>query len=411
MAPSLLHDFLAEDRPILYQIICSHLDTLDIIHLSRVCRLTAHLPRSIWNINRHLSSWVYAPVAFRDMMAQCNAVVSGSDALQFLSREKFDDSDLDVYIERSDEILKFCDYLIESERYKFMPYEWQSKDLQTAIFLTGAFARQQQNLAPLGLLNGNLQDFYELKSINNIIELRRVGHGEKRIQIIATSTLPTAAIIKDYHATHVFNFFTWNRCYSLFPSLTFGPRLGVITKSLNEKLRGCIQKYSKRGWSMVPYCFEEQVTSMYPIRGHRRIGDKYTWVINFNCKGLEHHQNTLSVDLIERYSFSNIGEENWRRVNIDCVPFVSPVLKYSYFCGDVSWTTFLGRRISLAAKMADFTFENPAGLIDFSQRFPSPKPEGFEYADEKILEWYKLWENTEAAKQAIDKICGVFFNS
>lgn len=144
MAPSLVHDFLAEDQPILYQNICSYLDNLDIIRRSQVSRKTAHLQRSIWNINRHLFAWVYSPIKFRDMMAQCNAIVSGSDVLQFLDRVRFKNSDLDVYIERSEEILTFCTYLIQSEKYEFVPYEWQSKDLEVVVCERGARARDQQ---------------------------------------------------------------------------------------------------------------------------------------------------------------------------------------------------------------------------------------------------------------------------
>lgn len=100
--------------------LCSCLDIGDIISLTRTCKrlspLYQELLPSQWNVDRHLQRFVDNPVAFRIMMADCEALVSGSLALQFFERTTWSESDLDVYVNvsRSND---FRQYLCEHEGY------------------------------------------------------------------------------------------------------------------------------------------------------------------------------------------------------------------------------------------------------------------------------------------------------
>lgn len=59
----------------------------DLINLSRTCRELhsqfLQAAPSIWDINKHLLRFVSDPVGFRSLLGECNALVSGSDALRF----------------------------------------------------------------------------------------------------------------------------------------------------------------------------------------------------------------------------------------------------------------------------------------------------------------------------------------
>ena len=100
--------------------LCCCLAIDDIISLTRTCKRLSSLYQeqlpSQWNVDRHLQRFLDNPVAFRFMMAECDALVSGSLALQFFKRTTWLESDLDVYVNfsRSNE---FRQYLCEHEGY------------------------------------------------------------------------------------------------------------------------------------------------------------------------------------------------------------------------------------------------------------------------------------------------------
>ena len=100
--------------------LCSYLAIGDIISLTRTCKRLSPLYQEVlpsqWNVDRHLQRFVDNPVAFRMMMADCDALVSGSLALQFFERKTWLESDLDVYVNFSRSI-DFRQYLCEHEGY------------------------------------------------------------------------------------------------------------------------------------------------------------------------------------------------------------------------------------------------------------------------------------------------------
>ena len=110
---------LFNEFPVVEQL-CSCLAIGDIISLTRTCKRLSPLYQEVlpsqWNVDRHLQRFVDNPIAFRIMMADCDALVSGSLALQFFERTTWSESDLDVYvhISRSND---FRLYLCEHEGY------------------------------------------------------------------------------------------------------------------------------------------------------------------------------------------------------------------------------------------------------------------------------------------------------
>lgn len=126
-------DLINPGNPILYNAVCDHLNPLDLIHLLTTCKLLYRLKPLLWSINRSLRRFLKNPESFRSIMAKHNAIISGSHALQFLSRKEWPDSDLDVYVDGTVGIKSFGEYLTTQEGYVFSPYEFQSSHQNDAV--------------------------------------------------------------------------------------------------------------------------------------------------------------------------------------------------------------------------------------------------------------------------------------
>ena len=90
---------------LLYDNALLRVDSCTLVRLSRTCR-TAHVAVQThialyFDINAHLSRYFDNPLAFRSLQAQTNTLISGSNALQFLDRTFYPESDLDLYCFRS----------------------------------------------------------------------------------------------------------------------------------------------------------------------------------------------------------------------------------------------------------------------------------------------------------------------
>ncbi|KII87153.1 hypothetical protein PLICRDRAFT_72978, partial [Plicaturopsis crispa FD-325 SS-3] len=52
----------------------------------------------VWNMDNFLARWFPSARGFRRQLRRCDALVSGSQPLQFFSRRYYVDSDFDIYI-------------------------------------------------------------------------------------------------------------------------------------------------------------------------------------------------------------------------------------------------------------------------------------------------------------------------
>jgi hypothetical protein len=95
-----------------------HLSTADLLQLASTCRFARDsIYKSEWNINSKLRSFVRDPIAFRSRLAQSNALISGSFALQFLERVVWPESDMDIFVEDGPGFQLMCDYLTVDEGF------------------------------------------------------------------------------------------------------------------------------------------------------------------------------------------------------------------------------------------------------------------------------------------------------
>lgn len=105
--------------------ICAHLDPHDLLFLRSTTKQLSPsfetLFKTQWNINRLLLRFVGDPVKFRSQLSKHDALISGSFALQFFERRIWQDSDLDIYADGSNDLRgpdSIGDYLVASEGYK-----------------------------------------------------------------------------------------------------------------------------------------------------------------------------------------------------------------------------------------------------------------------------------------------------
>jgi hypothetical protein len=115
-------------RPPIFDIIFSFLSPRSLIRIGRTCRLAktsvSLFYARAFNINRHLSHFFTNPIAFRSLQARTATLISGSNAVQFLDRSFYPESDLDLYVHpgHSKEVGM---WLIEREGYTFVPNQRQ----------------------------------------------------------------------------------------------------------------------------------------------------------------------------------------------------------------------------------------------------------------------------------------------
>ena len=103
--------------------ICGYLPIGAIISLTQTCKTFSSLYQNLlplqWNIDRTLRRFVRDPQALRSQMAKCEALISGSVALQFFERVVWPESDLDIYVEHGSHAKAFRKYIKDCEGYKF----------------------------------------------------------------------------------------------------------------------------------------------------------------------------------------------------------------------------------------------------------------------------------------------------
>lgn len=74
-------------------------------------------------------------------------------------------------------------------------------------------------------------------------------------------------------STHVTNFITWDKAYSLFPVSTLLKKKGYMLQKLDEHTGEHLAKYQKRGWRIQDVIWDGE-DPVRELEGLRRIGDQ-----------------------------------------------------------------------------------------------------------------------------------------
>lgn len=181
--------------PPVYNAIFACLSPPDIYRARTVCRLfsdaVVHFHDLAYNINRHLSHFFKDPTAFRNIQANCHFLISGSNALQFLDRTLYPESDLDLFAYPKS-VKDIGRHLIKVEGYEFLPGDKQPKVFEQVIVKDldrGSIRRSESQHA--FVYTSGMSDLFRFKRPFSDVE----------VQIISVSRSPLDCILYFHSCT------------------------------------------------------------------------------------------------------------------------------------------------------------------------------------------------------------------
>lgn len=107
------------------------------------------------------------------------------------------------------------------------------------------------------------------------------------LYLISQHAFPLKAIIEGCWSTGLVNFITYRMAYSMFPISTFGHNTSYMLENLGRNWDLPLQKYRDRGIKsevLHPPVFEQK---NHAFQKCRKAGDKFTWKIPFDIKGMD----------------------------------------------------------------------------------------------------------------------------
>ena len=159
-----------------------------------------------FDINDHLKHFFDDPFSFQVVQARTNAIVGGSNALQFFDRNRYPHSDLDVYVSGTASTIEVVDYL-QGCGYEFSPTDGQLRN--------GSFSNYLARVAGFSLEDGYVDT--SVSKWHRWSDIRAYGRGvlnffkaarfavegpdhRLHVQIICGSNCPVEAVLS-YHSS------------------------------------------------------------------------------------------------------------------------------------------------------------------------------------------------------------------
>ncbi|KAL1685157.1 hypothetical protein GGG16DRAFT_106526 [Schizophyllum commune] len=243
----------------------------DLINYSRVCkdsnRAVSSYARTAYQLHRTLLPFMDHDGAdrLRRLMRSTGAIISGSVAIQFFTREPMYPCDLDLYSDRfrAPEIFAFV---------LSLGYIYQPRDSQHSVLDRALERAENEEVVRDDLI-------YDKESLLDVFSFLRPSAPNTAIQVMVVAHSPIDAIL-DFHSTIVMNFITHRAAYALYPSNTFGSMTGICFE--DDSAYGAASKYRTRGWNIRCAFKDRALSDLGPeiMCSDRYVGDKYTWTIN-----------------------------------------------------------------------------------------------------------------------------------
>ncbi|KAG1891198.1 hypothetical protein F4604DRAFT_398097 [Suillus subluteus] len=275
----------------IYDLILCDLSPRTLVWLSRTCRraheAVTHFACRAYNINRHLSRYFPDPTAFRSLQARTGLVISGSNALQFLDRSFYPESDLDLYAHPG-HVYEALEWL-ESVGYKFQPDAWwRQQDWRDEV--SADWDGTARRISDHGEMMIDFQPNMEYSEVAGVYTFTRSVAIDTetvilKVQIIAAKCNPIQTITQ-FHSTCVMNIITFDAAYSLYPVATFEERMAIQIPGSNRL--DVVKKYVQRGWRVFAVFGPEHVThpQLFLLNEKRWVGDRHCWSIPLDTTGV-----------------------------------------------------------------------------------------------------------------------------
>lgn len=145
----------------------------------------------MWDPNVYFSRWFTRPLAFRRLLGQCNAVVSGSQALQFFERTEYVDSDLDIFLPPAG-VLRMSEWL-EDMGYG-LPVEEDGYEFHSRL------ADASTDCLKPSFLPNNMRAVFTFRSHSPLGGIAR----PRRVQLIVVDIDPVEFITFDFHSSALY---------------------------------------------------------------------------------------------------------------------------------------------------------------------------------------------------------------
>jgi len=150
-----------------------------------------------WNIGSRLRPWFVDVDGFRAKLHRCNAIISGSQALQFFDRNSYPGSDMDIYV-RSGSAEELGRWLLRDG------YKYRSR---SRLYSHSRFRRDAAKLAVRCIERGS-GDFKSMgsvdsKSMLSVFNFARKGSNNQlfKIQVIVVDVDPVRFILHCFHSS------------------------------------------------------------------------------------------------------------------------------------------------------------------------------------------------------------------
>lgn len=221
--------------------------------------------------------------------------------------------------------------------------------------------------------------------------------------------------------TSIVNILTWSKAYAIFPLPTFIHHRGYLLSPDDDDHKPLLAKYEKRGWEWQYVLKDNEAKFNHPIRFARRIGDRYTWTIPLDTRGVEWPKTSDSV--IEYSSFGmTLAISSIKNYWVDAELSVSPALRYQFTCGNDNWMKYLYKRVDQLTIAGVMDMEPTARPPNFEENFTRvfhsfmhdqirvllrnfQKPEGWKHYDKEVPRWFEAWK--ESLGETMNGIKGV----
>ncbi|TFK63286.1 hypothetical protein BDN72DRAFT_776064, partial [Pluteus cervinus] len=217
-----------------------------------------------WKVDRILKPFFFEEerLRFRHLQEEIGVVISGSAALQFFDRVKFENSDLDLYVHMA------CASRLE---------EWL-EDIGFSKKVVVAWTGNE--IEDVGRNPSMMYLDRSIAKITNFVRLEAV------IQVIAVRDTVIETIL-NFGLTCVMNVITHCEAIAFYPDATFERREALVSHNeIEPRSQKLFNKYEERGWNILDYLSTAQrwdrKSDFYCASDAARVrcvGDKWCWVI------------------------------------------------------------------------------------------------------------------------------------
>ncbi|KAF8662093.1 hypothetical protein AX16_001203 [Volvariella volvacea WC 439] len=333
--------FLRMPLCIFTDMLCDHLDPLQLILLGQTCKAlntrTQRYTSHAFRISRLLSPY-FTPAQILDfqyLQAETGTLISGSTALQFFDRSTYPESDLDLYTEHR-YALPLLTWLARIG-YRFVPRPGQAETYLSAYKARIADGGLGERWRHATLFESEPRGYFGrgVAGVFNFEKQAGDGGSTRKVQLITALHSPME-IVLHFHSTCVMNVIGHQTAYALYPYATFIQRRSLICSTSGSKQDQAREKYAARGWTLekaISPSKQLDASSDFRLDGAhscRHIGDGQCWTIplSFSSRPLP-FSPALRPERLSSHSWSlKYDAKGEARMAFSLL--VSPYLDYRY---------------------------------------------------------------------------------